>query len=125
VVASDLVKAAVHGADPNWGRIVAAAGNAVLPIAAILEAAGLDAASARARAGQPVPLESDGLRVAIAGTFVFEGAPVAYDDAELRARMRADEVHIELQLGQGDGRGEAFGCDLTEAYVVENSAYST
>jgi glutamate N-acetyltransferase/amino-acid N-acetyltransferase len=125
VVASDLVKAAVHGADPNWGRIVAAAGNAVLPIAAILEAAGLEPARARARAGQPVPLEPDRLRVAIAGTPVFAGAPMAFDDADLRARMRTAEVLIELGLGVGDGRGEAFGCDLTEAYVVENSAYST
>jgi glutamate N-acetyltransferase/amino-acid N-acetyltransferase len=125
VVASDLVKAAVHGADPNWGRILAAAGNAVLPIAAILEAAGLEPASARARAGQPVLLEPDRLRVAIAGSPVFAGAPVAYEDADLRTRMRTAEVLIELDLGLGTGSGEAFGCDLTEAYVVENSAYST
>ena len=39
--------------------------------------------------------------------------------------MRADEVRIRLDLGLGAGSGEAFGCDLTEAYVVENSAYST
>ena len=39
--------------------------------------------------------------------------------------MRGGEVDIRLDLGLGKGRGEAFGCDLTEAYVVENSAYST
>jgi N-acetylglutamate synthase/N-acetylornithine aminotransferase len=39
--------------------------------------------------------------------------------------MRGREVRIHLDLGAGTGVGEAFGCDLTEAYVVENSAYST
>jgi N-acetylglutamate synthase/N-acetylornithine aminotransferase len=39
--------------------------------------------------------------------------------------MRGGDVRIALDLGQGSGVGEAFGCDLTEAYVVENSAYST
>ena len=39
--------------------------------------------------------------------------------------MDAPEVLIALDLGLGDGRGEAFGCDLTEAYVIENSEYTT
>ena len=39
--------------------------------------------------------------------------------------MRGGEVRVHLDLGAGAGTGEAFGCDLTEAYVVENSAYST
>jgi glutamate N-acetyltransferase/amino-acid N-acetyltransferase len=67
----------------------------------------------------------DRLRIEIEGVAVFDGAPLPYDDADLRARMRRGEVRIELDLGEGKGRGEAFGCDLTEAYVVENSAYST
>ena len=40
-------------------------------------------------------------------------------------RLGAPEVILGLDLGLGDGRGEAFGCDLTEAYVVENSEYTT
>jgi glutamate N-acetyltransferase/amino-acid N-acetyltransferase len=39
--------------------------------------------------------------------------------------MDAEELLIELDLGLGDGTGEAFGCDLTEKYVVENSEYTT
>ncbi len=51
VISSSLVKAAVHGRDPNWGRIAGAAGNATLAQRAVLEAAGLDATEAASRAG--------------------------------------------------------------------------
>ena len=125
VVGSSLVKAAVHGADPNWGRIAGAAGNARLPLAPVLEAAGLPADEARARAGQAVELEPDRMRIEIEGMLVFAGSPLPFDDADLRSRMRGGEVRILLDLGQGSGVGESFGCDLTEAYVIENSAYST
>ena len=59
VVSSDLLKAAVHGADPNWGRIAMAVGNAVIAPSPVLEAAGLAPPTAAARAGQPVELEAD------------------------------------------------------------------
>ena len=58
------------------------------------------------------------LRISIAGHLVFDGAaggPVAFDRAAARAAMEAPEVDPRLDLGLGDGRGEAFGCDLTEA----------
>ncbi len=125
VVSSDLVKAAIHGADPNWGRIAMAVGNAVVAPAAVLEAAGLDAASARRRAGQAVELDPDRLRIDIEGTPVFAGVPVPFDAADLSSRMRRAEVLIRVDLGMGTGSGEAFGCDLTEQYVIENSEYST
>ncbi len=125
VVASSLLKAAIHGADPNWGRVAGAAGNARLPLAPVLEAAGLPPDEARWRAGQAVELDPDHLRIEIAGVLVFAGTPRAFDAADLRERMRGDEVRIHLDLGEGSGEGEAFGCDLTEAYVIENSAYST
>lgn len=125
VVSSDLVKAAVHGADPNWGRIAMAVGNAVTPSAAVLEAAGLDADSARARAGQAVEVDPDRLRIDIESTPVFAGLPVDFDPADLSARMRGSEVLIRVDLGVGHASGEAYGCDLTEQYVIENSAYST
>jgi glutamate N-acetyltransferase/amino-acid N-acetyltransferase len=48
-----------------------------------------------------------------------------FDEAALRARMAGGEVQIRIDLGVADGRGEAFGCDLTEQYVIENSEYST
>jgi len=125
VVSSSLVKAAVHGRDPNWGRIASAIGGARLADAAVLEAAGLDAASARGRGGSAVRVVPDHARIAIAGTDVFAGVPLPFDAAAVRAAMDTAEVLIRVDLGLGDGSGEAFGCDLTEAYVVENSAYST
>lgn len=125
VVASDLVKAAIHGADPNWGRIAMAVGNATTAPAAVLEAAGLDAATARHRASQAVELDTERLRIDIEGVPVLAGVPVPFDGVALSAAMRRGEVHIRVDLGVGDGQGEAYGCDLTEQYVIENSEYST
>jgi glutamate N-acetyltransferase/amino-acid N-acetyltransferase len=126
VISSDLLKAAVHGADPNWGRIAMAVGNAIVAPVEILEAAGLDAATAAARAGQPAELDPDRLQIDIEGVPVFAGVPIDYDETALSARMReGGEVLIRIDLGVGDGVGEAFGCDLTEEYVIENSEYST
>jgi glutamate N-acetyltransferase/amino-acid N-acetyltransferase len=128
VISSSLVKAAAHGRDPNWGRVVGAAGNARLADAAVLEAAGLAPADATARAGGPASVDPDHLRVAIAGHLVFDGTaggPVPFDRAAARAAMEAPELLIRLDLGLGDGVGEAFGCDLTEAYVIENAEYTT
>lgn len=128
VIASSLVKAAVHGRDPNWGRIAGAAGNACLAEAAVLEAGGMPAADAAARAGTPARVDPATLRFAIAGHLAYDGAsggPVPVDKAAARAAMAGDEVLIRLDLGLGGGTGEAFGCDLTEAYVKENSEYTT
>ena len=128
VVSSSLVKAAAHGRDPNWGRVAGAAGNARLASAAVLEAGGLDPVTAAARAGTAAALDPTLLRISIAGHLVFDGAaggPVAFDRAAARESMTAPEVVIALDLGLGDGSGEAFGCDLTEAYVLENSEYTT
>jgi glutamate N-acetyltransferase/amino-acid N-acetyltransferase len=128
VVSSSLVKAAAHGKDPNWGRIAGASGNARTADAPVLQAAGLGTDEAVRRAGQPATLDPDRLRISIAGHLVFDGAhggPVAFDRAAARAGMDAPELVIELDLGLGDGSGEAFGCDLTEAYVIENSEYTT
>ncbi len=128
VVCSSLVKAAAHGRDPNWGRIAGAAGNAQLASAAVLEAAGLSAAEATVRAGTPAVLDPSKLRIAIAGYLVFDGGqggPITFDRAAAREAMNAPEVVLALDLGLGSGSGEAFGCDLTEAYVIENSEYTT
>jgi glutamate N-acetyltransferase/amino-acid N-acetyltransferase len=106
VVASSLVKTAVHGRDPNWGRIAAAAGYALCE-------------------GAPVKVEEGRLSIGIAGVPVFSGGPLEFDRSALAAEMDAPELLIRVDLGLGAGLGEAFGCDLTEKYVVENSAYST
>jgi glutamate N-acetyltransferase/amino-acid N-acetyltransferase len=128
VVSSSLVKAAAHGRDPNWGRICGAAGNARLPDARVLKAADMEPRIAARRAGQAVALDPSRLKVAICGRLVFdgtEGGPVRFDRDAVRAAMDAPEILIRLDLGAGDGHGEAFGCDLTEAYVIENSEYTT
>ena len=128
VISSSLVKAAVHGRDPNWGRVAGAAGNATLADEAVLLAGGLPADEARARAGTAAALDPDLLRIAIAGHLVFDGpagGPVEFDRAAARAAMDAPELLIRLDLGLGDGTGEGFGCDLTETYVTENSEYTT
>ena len=80
------------------------------------------------RAGTAAHLDPSRLRIDIAGHPVFDGAaggPLPFDRAAARASMTSPEVVIALDLGLGTGRGEAFGCDLTEAYVIENSEYTT
>jgi len=101
IAASPLVKAAVHGADPNWGRIAAAVG----------------------RSG--ARLDMGRMRVRIGSTLAFDGAPQAFDEAMARDAMRGEVVEIRVDLGVGDGIGLAWGCDLSAAYVAINSEYST
>jgi glutamate N-acetyltransferase / amino-acid N-acetyltransferase len=102
VVGSSLVKAALHGEDPNWGRIFAAVGNS---------GAQVDSRRAALWIGS-LQIARDGM-----------GIGVAKDDA--RAQMQGSEVSMRVDLGLGNAFARAWGCDLTEAYVVENSAYST
>ncbi len=128
IVSSSLVKAAIHGRDPNWGRVAGAAGNASLPPAPVLEAVGIGPPEAAIRAGTPAALNPARLRIRIAGHLVFDGAqggPVDFDRPAVRLAMDAQEVVIALDLRLGAGRGEAFGCDLSETYVTENSEYTT
>jgi len=128
VVSSSLVKAAAHGRDPNWGRIAGAAGNARLGEVRLLEMAGLPHADACARAGAPAFVDPERMRIAIAGHLVYDGpagGPAAFDRAAVRAAMAGPEIVLRLDLGLGAGTGEAFGCDLTEQYVIENAEYTT
>jgi glutamate N-acetyltransferase / amino-acid N-acetyltransferase len=101
VASSPLVKTAVHGGDPNWGRIAAAAG----------------------RAG--VPLDPDALRVAIGDVAVYDGRPLAFDESQAEAALARDVVALAVDLGDGPGRGTAWGCDLSAEYVAINSEYTT
>lgn len=128
VISSSLVKAAFHGRDPNWGRIAGAAGNARLTDTAVLEAAGLSPDEAQRRGGAPATVDPARLRIAIAGHLVYDGpagGPAPFDKAVVRQSLDVPEVLVRLDLGLGNGTGEAFGCDLTEQYVIENSEYST
>ncbi|MFO0828305.1 MAG: bifunctional glutamate N-acetyltransferase/amino-acid acetyltransferase ArgJ [Phycisphaerales bacterium] len=102
IASSLLVRCAVTGGDPNWGRIVAAAG----------------------RAG--VPLSVDDLTLTVGGVDLFrDGAPAATPLAERERVFRAPLVEITLDLGQGSASDEFFSCGLTEAYVRLNAEYTT
>jgi glutamate N-acetyltransferase / amino-acid N-acetyltransferase len=101
VASSSLVKTAVHGADPNWGRIAAAAG----------------------RAG--VAFDPDRLRVSIGEVAVYDGAPVAFDEGRATELLRTPVVALSLDLASGPASGTAWGCDLSAEYVAINSEYTT
>jgi N-acetylglutamate synthase (N-acetylornithine aminotransferase) len=88
-------------------------------------AAGLHQTEATTRAGRRPVFDLEQVRIAIAGTLVFAGAPLLFDRDAVRKAMDAPEVLIRLDLGLGGGSGEAFGCDLTEQYVIENAEYTT
>ncbi|MDQ4115475.1 MAG: bifunctional glutamate N-acetyltransferase/amino-acid acetyltransferase ArgJ [Actinomycetota bacterium] len=99
VARDSLVKTAIFGSDPNWGRIAAAAGYA-------------DAA-----------VEPETLDVTINGVLLCRGAVVAGDRAD--ADLSGPDVLVEIGLGLGDGTAEIRTTDLSQAYVEENSAYSS
>ncbi|MFN2568449.1 MAG: bifunctional ornithine acetyltransferase/N-acetylglutamate synthase, partial [Candidatus Dormibacteria bacterium] len=102
VAGSPLVKTAIHGSDPNWGRIVAALG----------------------RSGATFTL--DRCSVAIGGLPVFAaGSPAPVDDGALRAHLAGSRIEVAIDLGAGEGRGRAWGCDLTAEYVHINADYTT
>lgn len=102
IAESQLVKTAVHGGDPNWGRIIAAAG----------------------RAGAPIDVSR--ARLHLQNTLVFEnGRPTEYDERALVEAMQTDEVTIALTLSDGDGEARFWSSDLTAEYVQINAHYRT
>jgi glutamate N-acetyltransferase/amino-acid N-acetyltransferase len=105
------VKCAVHGRDPNWGRIVAAAGRAGVPFDAEAVALWLGEHQLMA-AGQPLAFDR-----AAASAYLRECAAGAY--------LEGDTVLIRLVVGAGSGSGLAWGCDLSDQYVRINADYTT
>jgi len=102
VANSPLVKAALHGGDPNWGRIIQAVGGA-LPGTAPL----------------PVDIAIEGIQVC------REGAAVAYDEAALAEAVQAAEVEYEVGLPGKGAETEVFFSDLSHEYVSVNAEYTT
>lgn len=99
---SYLLKSAIHGADPNWGRIAAVIGRSGLTV------------------NEPA------VTIGICGTRVFERErPTEFDPASLSGAMKADAVDIEVHLGAGDGTATGWGCDLSAEYVSINADYHT
>jgi glutamate N-acetyltransferase/amino-acid N-acetyltransferase len=111
VCGSSLVKCAVHGRDPNWGRIVAAAGRAGVPFDPQAVALWLGRFQLMA-AGQPLAFDR-----AAASTYMRERVSGAY--------LEDDTVVIRLVVGDGPGQGRAWGCDLSDQYIRINADYTT
>jgi glutamate N-acetyltransferase/amino-acid N-acetyltransferase len=102
VSSSPLVKTAIHGADPNWGRILMAVG----------------------RSGANLALDRS--RVRMAGFELFAmGRPTAVELDQVAAALRQPRITIEIDLGVGEAEASALGCDLTSDYVRINASYST
>lgn len=100
---SALVKTAIAGCDPNWGRIVSAAGYA------------------------QVPFDPTQVTLHLNGTLLYRGGePVAFDAAAVSASMRANrETHVLLDLAGGDAAVRFWTSDLTVEYVKLNADYHT
>ncbi|MFE7313213.1 bifunctional glutamate N-acetyltransferase/amino-acid acetyltransferase ArgJ [Streptomyces sp. NPDC057555] len=103
VLNSPLVKTAVHGADPNWGRVLMAIGKNT----------------------EDRDIVPDRVTVAFGDTEVYPAEPTEDVLARLGAAMRRSEVEIAIGLGLGDGRATVFGCDLSAGYVRVNADYTT
>ncbi|MFF2806316.1 bifunctional glutamate N-acetyltransferase/amino-acid acetyltransferase ArgJ [Streptomyces sp. NPDC058000] len=103
VVNSPLVKTAVHGADPNWGRVLMAIGKNT----------------------EDRDIVPHRVTVAFGDTEVYPAEPTPDLLAELTAAMRRSEVDITITLGLGDGAATVFGCDLSAGYVRINADYTT
>lgn len=102
VVGSSLVKTAVFGEDPNWGRILAAVGYVGADIAV-----------------DNIDIYLENIPVMIASS------PVSFDEEEMQAVMQADEIKISIDLHAGEQAASAWGCDLSYDYVKINALYRT
>lgn len=102
IVGSPLVKSAVHGCDPNWGRIIAALG----------------------RSGADFNPKKVDLYLANM-QLMSAGEPVPFDKKKASAVMGKDEVKVRVALNGGKHRATAWGCDLTAEYVAINAEYTT
>ena len=102
VTSSSLVKSAVHGGDPNWGRIIVALGYS----------------------GAQVVEER--IALYINGVCIMEdGRPIPFFKDAVVATMSGSEINIRLSLNMGEATATAWGCNLSEEYVTFNSAYTT
>ncbi|WP_046179372.1 bifunctional glutamate N-acetyltransferase/amino-acid acetyltransferase ArgJ [Domibacillus tundrae] len=102
IINSPLVKTAIFGEDPNWGRIMSTIGNSE------------DA------------VDTTSVSVSFADVYVFkDGSPTEDKRAELEEYLKTDEVLIKISLGNGAGTATVWGCDLSYDYVKINGEYTT
>lgn len=102
IVNSPLVKTAIHGADPNWGRIAMAVGKV-----------------------NDDDIDQNNVVIRIGSEELFPQRVSASKLEELSSYLQGDEVHIHVSLGIGSGTARAWGCDLTDDYVRINADYTT
>lgn len=96
-----LVKTAMYGGDPNWGRVLAAAGKTL------------------------IPLNTEKTRISFGHTVVFEGKAASFDENSLREYLTGKEIIITFEANQGEYGYEYITCDLTEKYVKINASYKS
>jgi len=107
IAGSSLVKAAVYGHDPNWGRIACAAGYT------------------------GVPYKQEDMRIQVGDVILMEGGqPLDFDEVAASAYLKETcskhgTVEIKVSIGEGPGEGMAWGCDLSYDYVKINAEYTT
>ena len=102
VAESPLVKTAINGGDPNWGRIVSAAGNA------------------------GVTLDESKLKLAVNKITIYrKGLPVTPAPKKLKSVMKKKEITIQLHLGAGNKSTTLWTCDLSKEYISINADYHT
>jgi len=105
ICVSPLVKAAMFGQDPNWGRILMTIG---------------------ARCGsQNFDIDPARSYVAIQGTVVYDGAPSSFERNALKAKLREPVVAVAVDLRTGTASAKAYGCDLSYDYVKLNADYTS
>ena len=102
IAESPLVKTAIAGNDPNWGRIVCAAG----------------------RSG--VPIKPEDCALTVCGHDLFKaGQPLPFEERKVSHAMKRKEVSIVLMVGNGPGAARFYTCDLTHGYITINADYHT
>lgn len=103
VVGSPLVKTAVHGADPNWGRVAMAIG----------------------KCSDDTDIDQDRVRINFDDVEVYPAIASVEALSALEEHLRGDDVRIGVDLGIGHGRWTVYGCDLSDGYVRINADYTT
>jgi len=102
IVGSSLVKTAMFGQDPNWGRIIAAIG------------------------ASGVNINPDIIDISLNGiTVMSAGAPIYFDTQQMSEQLAQHDIDIAIDLHDGTATGQAWGSDLTYGYVKINALYTT
>ena len=102
VADSPLFKTAVHGGDPNWGRIAMALGKSAAKV------------------------EAEKLTIKVGGVTIFaRGTGRSFDLKKVEQHLAGKEVRVEASLGLGDGEFTALTCDLSREYITINADYTT